>query len=124
MLSLMEQTGAKGNVNFDVVGYEQLAITDPEAFDALKQAIHDGRAEMVGASYGQPYGLFCGGEANVRQLVMGVLVCEKLFGVCAPSPGGKRSSTSSRSYANPARMRVPVRLSLLPVDLAHATHPH
>lgn len=98
MLSLMEQTGAKGNVNFDVVGYEQLAITDPEAFDALKQAIHDGRAEMVGASYGQPYGLFCGGEANVRQLVMGVLVCEKLFGVCAPSPGGKRSSTSSRSY--------------------------
>lgn len=81
MLSLMEQTGAKGNVNFDVVGYEQLAITDPEAFDALKRAIHEGKVEIVGASYGQPYGLFCGGEANVRQLVMGVLVCEKLFGV-------------------------------------------
>lgn len=81
MLLLMEQTGAKGNVNFDVVGYEQLAITDPEAFEALKRAIHEGRAEIVGASYGQPYGLFCGGEANVRQLVKGVLVCEKLFGV-------------------------------------------
>jgi len=81
MLYLMDETGAKGNVNFDVVGFEQLAITDPEAFDALKQAIHQGRAEIAGASYGQPYGLFCGGEANVRQLVMGVLVCEKLFGV-------------------------------------------
>jgi len=81
MLYLMDETGAKGNVNFDVVGYEQLAITDPKAFDALKQAIHQGRAEIAGASYGQPYGLFCGGEANVRQLVMGVLVCEKLFGV-------------------------------------------
>jgi alpha-mannosidase len=81
MLYLMDETGAKGNVNFDVVGYEQLAITAPEAFEALKQAIHQGRAEIVGASYGQPYGLFCGGEANVRQLAMGVLVCEKLFGV-------------------------------------------
>lgn len=81
MLLLMDETGAKGNVNFDVVGYEQLAITDPEAFELLKKAIQDGRAEIVGASYGQPYGLFCGGEANVRQLVMGVLVCEKLFGV-------------------------------------------
>ena len=81
MLYLMDETGAKGNVNFDVVGFEQLAITDPKAFDALKQAIHQGRAEIAGASYGQPYGLFCGGEANVRQLVMGVLVCEKLFGV-------------------------------------------
>jgi len=81
MLFLMDETGAKGNVNFDVVGYEQLAITDPEAFELLKQAVREGRAEIVGASYGQPYGLFCGGEANVRQLVMGVLACEKLFGV-------------------------------------------
>ncbi len=81
MLLLMDETGAKGNVNFDVVGYEQLAITDPEAFELLKRAIRDGRAEIAGASYGQPYGLFCGGEANVRQLAMGVLVCEKLFGV-------------------------------------------
>lgn len=81
MLLLMDETGAKGNVNFDVVGYEQLALTDPEAFELLKKAVRDGRVEIVGASYGQPYGLFCGGEANVRQLVMGVLVCEKLFGV-------------------------------------------
>ncbi|MCS6829133.1 MAG: hypothetical protein NZ749_00665 [bacterium] len=81
MLLLMDETGAKGNVNFDVVGYEQLALTDPEAFALLKNMIRDGRAEIVGASYGQPYGLFCGGEANVRQLAMGVLVCEKLFGV-------------------------------------------
>ncbi|GIV20404.1 MAG: hypothetical protein KatS3mg023_2155 [Armatimonadota bacterium] len=81
MLRLMEETGAKGNVNYDVVGYEQLAITDPEAFELLKKRVQEGRAEIVGASYGQPYGLFCGGEANVRQLAMGVLVCEKLFGV-------------------------------------------
>ena len=81
MLALMDETGAKANVNFDVVGYEQLLITDPEAFERLRKAIHDGRAEIAGASYGQPYGLFCGGEANVRQLMMGVLVCERLFGV-------------------------------------------
>ncbi len=81
MLALMDETGARGNVNFDVVGYEQLLITDPEAFYLLQKAVQDGRAEIVGASYGQPYGLFCGGESNVRQLAMGVQVCEKLFGV-------------------------------------------
>ncbi|MDW8104856.1 MAG: hypothetical protein RMK92_07560 [Armatimonadota bacterium] len=81
MLQLMEETGAKGNVNFDAVGYEQLAITDPEAFDILRRLVREGRAEIVGASYGQPYGLFSGGEANIRQRAMGVLVCERLFGV-------------------------------------------
>lgn len=81
MLQLMDETGAKGNVNFDAVGYEQLAITDPEAFELLRRLVREGRAEIVGASYGQPYGLFSGGEANVRQRAMGVLVCEKLFGV-------------------------------------------
>jgi len=54
MLYLMDETGAKGNVNFDVVGYEQLAITDPDAFDALKQAIQQGRAEIAGRPTGSP----------------------------------------------------------------------
>ena len=31
-----------------------------------------GQIEVVGASYGQPYGLFHGGESNVRQRVYGV----------------------------------------------------
>ena len=35
---------------------------------------------MVGASYGQPYGLFHGGESNVRQRIYGVRTALRLLG--------------------------------------------
>ena len=71
MLRLIDQTGAKGNVNFDGVGYEKMAAECPGALAKLRSAIERGVVEPVGCSYGQPYGLFHGGESNVRQLTFG-----------------------------------------------------
>lgn len=81
MLAYCEATGAKGNVNFDGIGYEKLATEDPEAFALLREAVQSGQLEIVGGSYGQPYGLFHGGESNIRQRVYGVRTCLRLFGI-------------------------------------------
>jgi len=81
MLALIDETGARGNVNFDAVGYEKLAAEDPEVLDELRAAVREGKVEIVGASYAQPYGLFQGGESNVRQRVYGVRTVLRLFGV-------------------------------------------
>lgn len=81
MLTLCRETGAKGNVNFDGVGYEKLAAENPEALMELREAVRNGTVEIVGASYGQPYGQFHGGESNVRQRVYGVRAVRRLFGV-------------------------------------------
>ncbi|MBI4879885.1 MAG: hypothetical protein HY812_09545 [Planctomycetes bacterium] len=81
MLWLIDKTGARGNVNFDGVGYEKLAAESPAALAELREAVQDGRVEVVGASYGQPYGLFHGGESNVRQRLFGVRAVLRLFGV-------------------------------------------
>lgn len=81
MLHLIQQTGAKGNVNFDGVGYEKLAAEDPEYLFALREAVQQGKVEPVGCSYGQPYGLFHGGESNIRQRIYGVRAVRRLLGV-------------------------------------------
>ncbi len=81
MLHFCRETGAKGNLNFDGVGYERLAAEAPEVLEELKHALRAGQIEIVGASYGQPYGLFHGGESNVRQRVFGVRAVLRLLGV-------------------------------------------
>jgi len=81
MLELCEATGARGNVNFDGIGYEKMAAEAPEALAELREAVRSGRIEVVGGSYGQPYGLFCGGESNVRQRVYGARAVRRLLGV-------------------------------------------
>lgn len=81
MLALVRATGAKGNVNFEGVGYEKMAAESPEALASLRDAVGRGDIEPVGCSYGQPYGLFHGGESNVRQLVQGVRAVRRLLGV-------------------------------------------
>lgn len=81
MLRFCRETGAKGNVNFDGVGYEKLVAESPEAFARLKEAVRQGIVEPVGCSYGQPYGLFHGGESNVRQRIYGVRTVLRLLGV-------------------------------------------
>ena len=81
MLHFCRETGAKGNVNFEGIGYEKLAAESPEALLELRQAIEQGQIEPVGCSYGQPYGLFHGGESNVRQRVYGVRTVRRLLGV-------------------------------------------
>ncbi|MCE9595989.1 MAG: hypothetical protein K8S98_17505 [Planctomycetes bacterium] len=81
MLRLAEGLDSKGNVDFDAISYEKLAVEAPEAFAELRVAVQAGKLEIVGASYGQPYGLFHGGESNVRQFVFGVRAVQRLFGV-------------------------------------------
>jgi len=81
MRKLVREAGVKGGVNFDAIGYEKLAAEDPEALAELKEAIAAGDIEVIGGSYGQPYGQFHGGESNVRQLIYGARTCRRLLGV-------------------------------------------
>jgi alpha-mannosidase len=81
MLRLCREAGVKGHVNFDAIGYEKLAVEAPDALAALRAAIGEGLIEIVGASYGQPYGLFHGGESNIRQRTFGVRTVVRLLGV-------------------------------------------
>jgi alpha-mannosidase len=80
MLAFCAATGARGNVNFDAVGYEKMAAESPEALARLREAVGAGQVEVAGASYGQPYALFHGGESAVRQLSYGVRVAARLLG--------------------------------------------
>ncbi|GIV83095.1 MAG: hypothetical protein KatS3mg052_0102 [Candidatus Roseilinea sp.] len=81
MLRLCREAGVKGNVNFDAIGYEKLAAESPEGLAELRRAVQQGQIEVVGASYGQPYGLFHGGESNIRQRIFGVRTVMRLLGV-------------------------------------------
>jgi len=81
MLHLCRETGIKGNVNFDGIGYEKMAAECPEALAELRDAVQKGIIEPVGCSYGQPYGLFHGGESNIRQFTFGVRSVLRLLGV-------------------------------------------
>ena len=81
MLHFCRETGARGNVNFDGIGYEKLAAEDPEALAELREAVQNGTIEPVGCSYGQPYGLFHGGESNIRQRIYGARTVRRLLGV-------------------------------------------
>ncbi len=81
MLHFCRETGAKGNVNFDGIGYEKLAAEDPESLAELREAVQNGTIEPVGCSYGQPYGLFHGGESNLRQRIYGARTVRRLLGM-------------------------------------------
>lgn len=81
MIDYCTTTGAKGNINFDGIGYERLAVEDPQALSELSAALREGTIEIVGGSYGQPYGLFQGGESNIRQRIYGVRACIRILGV-------------------------------------------
>ncbi|MGE5222344.1 MAG: hypothetical protein ACM3PY_07905, partial [Omnitrophica WOR_2 bacterium] len=79
MLDFIAGSGAKGHINFDGIGYEKLAVQSPGVLSRLRSAIQSGAVEIVGASYGQPYGLFHGGESNIRQRVYGARTVHRLF---------------------------------------------
>lgn len=81
MIRYCDITGAKGNINFEGIGYEKMAVEAPEALAELRAAIRSGQIEIIGASYGQPYGLYHGGESNVRQRTYGVRAALRTLGV-------------------------------------------
>jgi len=87
LLGLLERTGARGNLDCDGVGLERLAADAPEQLARLRAAIAAGTVELVGGSYGQPCGLFHGGESNVRQRLLGVRACLRVLGVRPRSAG-------------------------------------
>lgn len=79
MLAYCKTTGAKGCLNFDGIGLEKMASEAPEHLAMLRQAVADGTIEVVGGSYGQPYGLFHGGESNIRQRIYGIRTSIRLL---------------------------------------------
>lgn len=81
MLRFCSEAGIRGNVNFDGIGYEKMAAECPDALAKLRAAISAGSIEPVGCSWGQPYGLFQGGESNLRQFEFGHRVVRKHLGV-------------------------------------------
>lgn len=81
MLAFCKGSGVKGGINFDGIGYEKLASESPEHITKLREALSEGVIEVIGASYGQPYGLFHGGESNIRQRVYGIRTCLRVLGV-------------------------------------------
>lgn len=80
MRALCQRYGVRGGVNFDAIGYEKLAQDRPEALDELRGLVQSGEIEVIGGTYGQPYGLFQTGESNVRHLVFGVRTCQSQLG--------------------------------------------
>ncbi len=80
MLEYCQKAGVKGNLNFDGIGYEKMASESPEHLALLRAAIKEGTIEVVGGSYGQPYGLFHGGESNIRQRIYGVRTAIRVLG--------------------------------------------
>ena len=50
MLHFCRETGAKGNINFDGIGYEKMAVEAPDALQELRDALKAGTLEAVGAS--------------------------------------------------------------------------
>ena len=103
MLRLARESGTRGNVNFDGVGYERLAVEDPAALEELRAAVADGTIDVVGASYGQPYGLFHGGESNIRQRLLGARAVRRLLGVWPPGTATAGVTVWSPDPARAAR---------------------
>lgn len=81
MLRLAREGGARGNLDLDAAGLEWLALEAPDTLAKLGAAVRSGTIEVVGGSYGQPFGLFQGGESNVRQRLLGARAVRRLLGV-------------------------------------------
>ena len=117
---LRGETGAKGNVNFDGVGYEKMAAEAPEALAELREAVAARRDRSRSARrYGQPYGLFHGGESNVRQRVYGARAVRRLLGVRPRTFWEEEFDFFPQLPQMLRGVGYRVRLALLPVDLAH-----
>ena len=81
MLFLARELQLRGNFDCDAAGLERLAADRPEVLEDLRAAVQSGSIEIVGTTYGQPIGLFHGGESNVRQHVRGMRTVRRLLGL-------------------------------------------
>lgn len=80
MSRVRTETGLCAGLNFDGKGFEHLAVTRPDLIEALKSQVREGKVEIWGGTYTQPYGHLLGAESNVRQRQYGVAAISTVLG--------------------------------------------
>ncbi len=66
-------------INLDARAYEFMAEKFPEVTERLKRYLKEGKVELIGGTYGQPMGTTISGESNIRQIVMGRELIQKVL---------------------------------------------
>lgn len=70
-------------IDIEPISWTPLRRRDPAAYEELRRYMEDqsveARAEMVAASYAQPYGWVIGGESNIRHLTRGLEILREHF---------------------------------------------
>ena len=74
-----EFEGLKVSMELDSYTYEKLVSVAPKTIERLKKYIREGKATVVGGTYGQPLGQDYGGESNIAQLVYGRETIKKIL---------------------------------------------
>lgn len=72
--------GYKINLELDAYTYEDWLRDPSPTLDALRDAVHEGRAEIVNGSYTQPMSETVGLESNIRQLQWGKDLAKRALG--------------------------------------------
>jgi hypothetical protein len=67
-------------INLDARAYEVMADRFPEVVEKLRRYLAAGKLELIGGTYGQPLGTMFGGEANIRQIVVGLQTIRRVMG--------------------------------------------
>lgn len=68
-------------LEFDSYAYEKIFEEDPEFVrNKMQKYVNQGRIDIVGGTYTQPYSQLVGWQSNVRQLVEGRAVVRNVFG--------------------------------------------
>ena len=74
----------KLSLDVEARSWEVLKREDPEAFQRIEDYVErqggNGRVEIVGGTFSQPYGWAIGGESNIRQLQRGLELIHRQFG--------------------------------------------
>jgi hypothetical protein len=81
MLTVSEAAGVRFAIEFDARSYEKLAECYPAVLRRLRDAVNEGKFEIVGGSYSQPLASLISGESAIRQLVIGREIVRRLLGV-------------------------------------------
>ncbi|GIV01598.1 MAG: hypothetical protein KatS3mg015_0428 [Fimbriimonadales bacterium] len=77
---VLDQLPLIAGLNFDGKGIEYLAERNPASIEWLRDALGEGRVELWGGTYTQPYGHMIGHESNVRQRQTGVAAFRRILG--------------------------------------------
>lgn len=74
------EPGLKAVFELDAHTYEEMSLKDPGALAKVREAVREGRVEIVNGTYAQPLAALTSGEAFVRQLELGREVLRKTLG--------------------------------------------